>query len=287
VRNIYFAFYLDSDTALAVAAEMVEQLELTDHDVVFIAQFIDYLIRRIIPGWKPPLAHSCRVGESQYELSHSAKNTLDSLASALNSMVTNVSSGSACECGSYKTSPDGCPQQCDMCLSQKPDGVTSPGQSDSDPPSLAHYGYRSSDASFVSDMLMEHALVRDGTTSNSADCSIDGDFKVLSIKGPEMGLGDFVCEEQYKYPRNGSNLKLAKGFEELGFTDHGVMSLPSSSSSLSSDDKDEDAELKLELAAIEEQYRHWFEQLGRMRDEALELAKKRWMMKKKMVAPSV
>ncbi|CAI9764892.1 unnamed protein product [Fraxinus pennsylvanica] len=43
----------DSDAALAVAAEMVEQLELADHDLVFIAGFIDYLIMRILPNWRP------------------------------------------------------------------------------------------------------------------------------------------------------------------------------------------------------------------------------------------
>lgn len=118
VRNIHFAFYLDSDTALAVAAEMVEQLELTDHDVVFIAQFIDYLIRRIIPGWKPPLAHSYRLGGSQYELSHSAKNTTDFLAPPLDSMITNISTGPEGECGSDKTNPDGCTQQCDMLVTE-------------------------------------------------------------------------------------------------------------------------------------------------------------------------
>jgi len=53
VRNIHFQFYLDSDTALAVAREMVEQLELSDYDVVFIADFIDFLIMKLVPGWKP------------------------------------------------------------------------------------------------------------------------------------------------------------------------------------------------------------------------------------------
>ncbi|CAH1411959.1 unnamed protein product [Lactuca virosa] len=53
VRNIHFLFYLDSDTPQSVAIEMVEQLELADHDVCFIAEFIDYLITKIIPGWKP------------------------------------------------------------------------------------------------------------------------------------------------------------------------------------------------------------------------------------------
>ncbi|KAI3493420.1 hypothetical protein L1887_41810 [Cichorium endivia] len=53
VRNIHFLFYLDSDTPQSVASEMVEQLELADHDVCFIAELIDYLITKIIPGWKP------------------------------------------------------------------------------------------------------------------------------------------------------------------------------------------------------------------------------------------
>ncbi|EPS69087.1 hypothetical protein M569_05676, partial [Genlisea aurea] len=51
VRNIDFEFFLDSDTALAVASEMVEQLELADHDVAFIAEFIDFLIMKISPNW--------------------------------------------------------------------------------------------------------------------------------------------------------------------------------------------------------------------------------------------
>ncbi|KAL0426152.1 UNVERIFIED_CONTAM: putative serine/threonine-protein kinase WNK4 [Sesamum radiatum] len=50
------------DTALAVAAEMVEQLDLADHDVVFIADFIDSLIMRILPEWKPS-SDCCSSGE--------------------------------------------------------------------------------------------------------------------------------------------------------------------------------------------------------------------------------
>ncbi|KAF3684587.1 putative dof zinc finger protein DOF2.5-like isoform X1 [Capsicum annuum] len=53
VRNIHFNFYLYTITALLVAAEMVEHLELVDHDVDFIADFIDYLIMKILPSLKP------------------------------------------------------------------------------------------------------------------------------------------------------------------------------------------------------------------------------------------
>ncbi|URD86772.1 serine threonine-protein kinase [Musa troglodytarum] len=65
VRNIHFLFYLDSDTALAVAAEMVEQLDLSDYDVVFIADFIDFLIMKLIPGWRPAADHCSSENMSQ------------------------------------------------------------------------------------------------------------------------------------------------------------------------------------------------------------------------------
>ncbi|KAJ8556250.1 hypothetical protein K7X08_023008 [Anisodus acutangulus] len=53
VRNIHFIFYLETDTASLIAAEMVEQLQLADHDEAFIADFIDYLIMKIFPAWNP------------------------------------------------------------------------------------------------------------------------------------------------------------------------------------------------------------------------------------------
>ncbi|MED6178584.1 hypothetical protein PIB30_109009 [Stylosanthes scabra] len=53
VRNIHFLFYLETDTAVSVASEMVENLELSDHDVAFIAELIDYLIMKLLPQCKP------------------------------------------------------------------------------------------------------------------------------------------------------------------------------------------------------------------------------------------
>ncbi|XP_039053476.1 probable serine/threonine-protein kinase WNK7 isoform X2 [Hibiscus syriacus] len=59
VRNIHFIFFIDSDTALSVSSEMVEQLELADQNVVFIAELIDLLLLNLIPSWKPcvPVEH--------------------------------------------------------------------------------------------------------------------------------------------------------------------------------------------------------------------------------------
>ncbi|XP_028767588.1 probable serine/threonine-protein kinase WNK4 isoform X2 [Neltuma alba] len=63
-KNILFLFYLDSDTALSVASEMGEQLELANHDVVFIAELIDYLIMRLMPEWKTSSDYSSCGGAS-------------------------------------------------------------------------------------------------------------------------------------------------------------------------------------------------------------------------------
>ncbi|KAI9073203.1 hypothetical protein K1719_044812 [Acacia pycnantha] len=52
-QNVNFDFYLDSDTALSIASEMVEELKLANHCVFPIAELIDYFIMNLMPGWKP------------------------------------------------------------------------------------------------------------------------------------------------------------------------------------------------------------------------------------------
>ncbi|XWS48757.1 hypothetical protein CRYUN_Cryun13aG0103400 [Craigia yunnanensis] len=56
----------------------------------------------------------------------------------------------------------------------------------------------------------------------------------------------------------------------------------SSICSLSLADKDKFNELKLELDAIDSQCHQRFQELLRMREEAMENAKKRWITKKKV-----
>ncbi|KAL5207638.1 hypothetical protein ABZP36_032073 [Zizania latifolia] len=71
-RNIHFLFYLDSDTAMSVAAEMVEQLELADCDVTYIADFIDLLIVNLAPGQQlvndavMSTSSECKMGECEH-----------------------------------------------------------------------------------------------------------------------------------------------------------------------------------------------------------------------------
>ncbi|KAL8166639.1 hypothetical protein V2J09_008138 [Rumex salicifolius] len=55
IRNIYFPFDVDMDTALSVATEMVGELDITDQDVTHIADMIDGEISRLVPEWRPGL----------------------------------------------------------------------------------------------------------------------------------------------------------------------------------------------------------------------------------------
>ncbi|XP_077254123.1 with no lysine (K) kinase 1 isoform X2 [Tasmannia lanceolata] len=53
IRNIYFPFDIEIDTALSVATEMVAELDITDQDVTKIAEIIDGEISSLVPEWKP------------------------------------------------------------------------------------------------------------------------------------------------------------------------------------------------------------------------------------------
>jgi len=53
IRNIYFPFDIEMDTALSVATEMVAELDITDQDVTSIADTIDGEIASLVPEWKP------------------------------------------------------------------------------------------------------------------------------------------------------------------------------------------------------------------------------------------
>ncbi|CAL8989640.1 unnamed protein product [Prunus brigantina] len=52
IRNIYFPFDTETDTALSVAREMVAELDITDQDVTKIEEMIDGEIATLVPGWK-------------------------------------------------------------------------------------------------------------------------------------------------------------------------------------------------------------------------------------------
>ncbi|KAL9263361.1 Serine/threonine-protein kinase WNK1-like protein [Drosera capensis] len=51
IRNIYFPFDIENDTAITVASEMVAELDITDQDVTRIADMIDEEIASLVPYW--------------------------------------------------------------------------------------------------------------------------------------------------------------------------------------------------------------------------------------------
>ncbi|KAE8077032.1 hypothetical protein FH972_015639 [Carpinus fangiana] len=57
IRNIYFPFDIETDTAMSVAIEMVvAELDITDQDVTKIADMIDGEIATMVPEWKRVLS---------------------------------------------------------------------------------------------------------------------------------------------------------------------------------------------------------------------------------------
>ncbi|KAL9227486.1 hypothetical protein vseg_003169 [Gypsophila vaccaria] len=63
-RNIHFPFDIEADTSIAVASEMVHELDLTDQDIPTIADMIDSEIRALIPDWSP---RDSSTGESTFD----------------------------------------------------------------------------------------------------------------------------------------------------------------------------------------------------------------------------
>ncbi|GMH28835.1 hypothetical protein Nepgr_030678 [Nepenthes gracilis] len=54
-KNIHFVFYLQTDTTISIAHEMVEELNLSNNDAVLIGGLMDNLIRGLITEHKTPL----------------------------------------------------------------------------------------------------------------------------------------------------------------------------------------------------------------------------------------
>ncbi|KAK8650597.1 hypothetical protein V6N13_140229 [Hibiscus sabdariffa] len=277
VRNIHFQFFLDSDTAHSVAAEMIEQLELTDHDVAFIAEFIDSLITKLLPGWKPSVYLSSGVASPCAEYSVSGNNK-PSTPCPWNSFLTSDPALGVATGGVSALNTN-----LGECVIQAPNG--------SDNEYLSFLEDQESQASVISEILVEDTSIKNAKPSEDGNSNMNQTCKDLGGYVSE-DLQDTYYDEFNNSTRNESSTEecipvnefvKASGFSfsnlgrELNFT-----CLPNSCSSLSIADKDPDIGLKLELDAVEAQYRHWFEELSRMRDEELEATKKRWMAKKNL-----
>lgn len=55
VRNIFFPFDVENDTAMGVATEMITELNITDYEITQIAEFIDGKVSSLVSEWQPGL----------------------------------------------------------------------------------------------------------------------------------------------------------------------------------------------------------------------------------------
>ncbi|MED6183047.1 hypothetical protein PIB30_034367 [Stylosanthes scabra] len=273
VRNIHFLFYLDTDTALSVASEMVEHLELADHDVAFIAELIDYLVFKLLPWWKPS---STQVdGQTVTRPWSPVPNGVPSEPVAGQDNFSELNASQEDFVSDEKSN-----------LSQEADDAYYQDNRSSSA-SLCDSEYQHSQGSSASEVIVDvtHMKSDDILYSNasanlkfvSASPSIsefhDMDFEDCKLHTGDCGCGDGEVINEFSSKNN-----LLPIFERSNF-----LSLAKSFSSVSST-TDMDFELKFELQEIESQYQTWIDEICRMKLEALEAAKKRWVEKKKVSA---
>ncbi|XP_055817086.1 probable serine/threonine-protein kinase WNK10 isoform X1 [Solanum dulcamara] len=283
VRNIHFNFYLYTDTALLVAAEMVEQLELDDHDVDFIADFIDYLIMKIVPSWKPSDYHSSG-GRSQRE---------EAIENYLLSPIPTTSNARQDDIPVHNMNNQisSTTHQADEDKLYANSNGTSCHVTFASPSHLANVIDEGSQGSVASEAMGKNSSLKNsfgfGDYFTCADVISKGSSGNLS-ELDFMGMFHDECKSQ----GNGGDYveciltnEFGKNLEvTLTDTDRAskCMSLSSNCSFLSLVEKDEESELKLELDTIESQYQQCFQELSRMKVEALEACRKRWTTKKKL-----
>ncbi|CAA0831387.1 Serine/threonine-protein kinase WNK8 [Striga hermonthica] len=203
VRNVHFIFYLDSDTASAVAAEMVEQLELVDHDVGIITGLIDDLIMRMWPDWNPPSGSRS--------------------ASCLTLMTDQ-----------WETPTTGSPPH----LTRKPEDDSS---------KLVHRYPSCASPNNVKFLL-----------SRGPGASEDSLRKNWILDGSSGGVSEMEFADLFQDDCRTHVVEKSRNAENEGL-------------------KDGRSTLKVELDAIETLYEQWFEELSRVKQEAIDATKNRWV----------
>lgn len=134
VKNVHFIFYVQTDTTVSIAYEMVEELDdLTGEDLVPIVQLMEQLITELLPHYKPPSNFSLADFIGSVEESSGSSSALDSLRYLLKAGMVKVStegtmvekdhvageslvSGLSVEHGLVNQSHNpGCSSACDCC----------------------------------------------------------------------------------------------------------------------------------------------------------------------------
>ncbi|KAL1811877.1 hypothetical protein ACET3Z_021952 [Daucus carota] len=277
VRNIHFQFYLETDTALSVASEMVEQLELADHDVAFIADFIDYLISKIIKGSKalPDLCHNPETNDrsfmpNSWNASPPDQETVSNLTSSVKHQEDFVHVGHN-------------PRQSSVPLSH----ITLQAS-----PNFANMDDKESQASAASEMMCEDTVMKNEKKADYVNSNINEIRQNSSGLDSELDFRDLYYDE-FKMQESDTDVveciqpnDIAKNWEMTLADLAGVSKVISStglgcnSSHLSSTDEEQVAELTMELDAIEVQYQQWFEELSMRGEAEVNAIRNRWIIDK-------
>ncbi|KAL0313405.1 UNVERIFIED_CONTAM: Serine/threonine-protein kinase WNK8 [Sesamum radiatum] len=231
VRNVHFIFYLNADTALSIAAEMVDQLDLCKDDVAIIAELINSLISQFMPCWG---MSSGSLSESKRLLEGSATLYNEQVLSNRNHCSHSIHGKESVERGVYP----------EFAGSKNTSTAESVGASS------FHTDASTSDATHKKDSQLAHHSIEKYKSSN----------------------GHSPISESVK--------NSLTSYAGSWITASTTMSLSISSLSLTDKENELRDDLKVELDAIDLQYQQRCHELLKMRELAIENAKKKWIMKK-------
>lgn len=310
VRNIHFLFYLDSDTSLSVASEMVEQLELADQNVTFIAELIDLLLTNLIPKWKPSVQIDDQLvpldGIQSTNGSCKSSQLPEQIESSIGSAQNVFEAVDMFSPRLNSVSGEGVNQPMDL---QPPEHVESSVGSfqnifeatdvSSPPPFLNSSTTEGSiqpmcEATICMkrDEIMSHAVL--GFHNMAAMDDQASEVSFVSAVSDEGNDAKGMCTEmshfnyiqfQMKTEDDGSTISRVEAATCLNHKEMAIGNIgtdlptfsnnPGNGSSLVLGDDDDNKELRLELELIELQYQQAIEEVSRKRLQAIEAAKKR------------
>ncbi|OIW14420.1 hypothetical protein TanjilG_20866 [Lupinus angustifolius] len=251
-RNIHFPFFINSDTAISIAAEMVEHLELASEDVAVIAELIHDMIVKLVPNWQPSSQ------DLQFRTDHSCKSP-------------DVQNGEIGSCHWPPLSSDFNKNEVggDFVLSKHIDVADQEKQE-----------------SVTSDISVEYGV-------QAASYSIEHDFSILADCC--KGSNGFNCNSDFMFCGQEDDGHKNKTNQSENHSTSSMMNSCCSASeifdvssicSLTLADKDHSSnELQLELDEIDLQYQQCFHQLEKMRQEAIENVKRKWITNEENIKP--
>lgn len=317
-RNIHFHFYMDSDTALGVANEMIEQLDLSDQDVTEIADLIDTFIAELVPGWKPwdPADETVGVNEDPAENvpgenglqeadQYQMKKLLDSVSTALAVEAVKVDDKSSLvnQIASVESSSVECfaPVRCEGNIHGRFEEFmyNQSGSEYSPSSSIAPISYMGEDQA-SQDSLNSEATIMASVCSDVENIAV-GNHQCLGLsddtrtdacpasdKIENSGEHEMVIVNQdtvdvdHAHINGKENFGLLERsscpFEVISHSSKGHME---GVSTFSVNNEDEDEELREQIELIERHYENELHELYRRRQQDIDEIKKIWNQKKR------